>query len=84
MPCLTTEEPDRVRSGYSVVPGREIIHLISADRVETAIGDGLSGGLVKQRVTNVAKGRLRNRVVFLLKGEPDNVIDSCRHGLWLE
>jgi hypothetical protein len=75
---LLAVEPDRFCGVDSVVPGREIGGLISADRLETTVD------AILLRVADVTKGRLGYGVVLLLEREPDGVADFSVQSLWLE
>ena len=83
MARLPAVHPDRLCRRYSVVPGREFTGLISGDRLETGIHDRLLGVLVKQRVADISERRLCDGVVLLLEGEPNDVANSSRQGVWL-
>ena len=62
----------------------EIIHLLRGDGHETGIEDRGVGVLVKERVADVRKGRLRDCVVLLLEEESDNVAGFSSHIVGLE
>ena len=73
MARLPAIEPRWVFVLHMEVKVGETIRHLRGDGHEIGIEDRLVGISIKERVADVLKGRLRDRVVLLLEDESDNV-----------